>query len=132
MGDGNQWDFAEAGIKGLEICQILPAMKRSQSPRSQRAEKREVEEIDVKMENVEVLRVLAYLIDHQHEMRNAVAHGRIEAERARTTGAQLGAGDRIPTCKERHIVAKPHEFFGQIGSDPFDAAIQTRRNTLDE
>src|SRR6185437_1382458 len=50
----------------------------------------------------------------------------------RTTGDQLGAGDRIPTCKERHIVAKPHEFFGQIGSDPFGATIQTRRNALDE
>jgi hypothetical protein len=132
MGDGNQWHFAEAGIKGLEICQILPAMKRSQSPRSQRAEKREVEEIDVKMENVEVLRVLAYLIDHQHEMRNAVAHGRIEAERASTTRSQLCAGDRIPTCKQRHLVAEPDKFLGQIGSDPLGAAVETRRNALNE
>ena len=132
MGDGNQWHFAEAGIKGLEICQILPAVKRGQSPSSQRAEKREMEEIDVKMENVELLRVLAYLIDHQHEVRNAVAHGRIEAERASTTGNQLGAGDRIPARKERHIVAKPDKFFGQIGNDPLSAAIETRRNTLNE
>jgi len=29
-------------------------------------------------------------------------------------------------------VAKPHKFFGQVGSDPLGAAIQTRRNALDE
>jgi hypothetical protein len=29
-----------------------------------------VEEIDVKMKNVELLRALAHLIDHQHEVRN--------------------------------------------------------------
>ena len=96
VGDGNQWHFAEAGIKGLEICQILPAVKRSQSPSCQRAEKREVEEIDVKMKNVKLLRALAHLIDHQHEVRNDVAHGRIEAQRASTTGSQLGAGDESP------------------------------------
>ena len=54
-----------------------------------------MEQIDVKMENVEFLRVLTYLIDHQHKVRNAVAHGRIKAERASTTRNQLGAGDRI-------------------------------------
>src|ERR1700723_2526514 len=132
MGDGNQWHFAEAGIKGLEICQILPAMKRSQSPSSQRAEKREVEEIDVKMKDIKLLRALAHLIDHQREMRNDIAHGRIEAQRARTTGSQLSAGDRVPTCKERHVVAESDKFFSQIGSDPLGAAVETRRNALNE
>jgi len=68
-------------------------MKRSQSPSGPRAEKWKVEEIDVKMENVKLLRALAHLINHQHEVWNDVAHGRIEAQRARTTGSQLGAGD---------------------------------------
>jgi hypothetical protein len=132
MGDGNQWHFAEAGIKGLEICQILPAMKRSQSPSGERAEKWEVEEIDVKMKNVELLRALAHLINHQREMRNDIAHGRIEAQRARTTGSQLSASDRVRARKERHIVAKPDKFFGQVGNDPLSAAIETRRNALNE
>src|ERR1700722_11826633 len=132
MGDGNQWHFAESGIKGLEICQILPAMKRSQSPSGQRAEKGEVEEIDGKMKNVELLRELAHLINHQREMRNDIAHGRIEAQRARTTGSQLSGGDRVRARKERHIVAKPDEFFGQVGNDPLSAAIETRRNALNE
>src|ERR1700680_1315997 len=132
MGDGNQWHSAEAGIKGFEIPQILPAVKRGHSPSCQRAEKREMDQIDVKMENVEFLRVLPYLIDHQHEVWNAVAHGRIKAERTSTTGNQLGAGDRIPTCKERRPVAEPNKFFGQIGSDPLGAAVETRRNALNE
>jgi hypothetical protein len=75
--DRNQRHFAEAGIKGLEICQILPAVKRSQSPNCQRAEKRKVEEINVKMKDVKLLRALVHLINHQHEVRNDVAHGRI-------------------------------------------------------
>src|ERR1700693_2514128 len=132
MGDGNQWHSAEAGIKGFEIPQILPAVKRGHSPSCQRAEKREMEQIDVKMENVEFLRVLANLIDHQHEVRNAVAHGRIKAERASATRNQLGAGDRVPTCKDRHVVAEPDKFLSQIGSDPLGAAVETRRNALDE
>ena len=91
-----------------------------------------MEEINVKMKNVELLRALAHLIDHQHKVRNAVAHGSIEAQRTITTGSQLGGGDRVPASKERHIVTKPHEFFGQIGDDPLSASIETRRNALDE
>ena len=91
-----------------------------------------MEEIDVKMKNVELLRALAHLIDHQHKVRNAVAHGSIEAQRTSTTGSQLGGGDGVPASKERHIVAKPYEFFGQVGDDPLSPAIETRRNALDE
>ena len=38
----------------------------------------------------------------------------------------------FPASKKRHIVTKPHEFFGQVGGDPLSAAIETRRNALDE
>jgi hypothetical protein len=84
------------------------------------------------MKDVELVRARAYLIDHQREVRNAVAHRRIKAERASATGRQLGAGDRVRACKERHIMAKPDEFFGQVGDNPLSAAIETRRNALDE
>ena len=84
------------------------------------------------MKNVELLRALAHLINHQHEVRNDVAHGRIEAKRTSTTGSQLGAGDGVPASKERHIVAKPDKFFGQVGNDPLSAAIETGRNALNE
>ena len=36
------------------------------------------------------------------------------------------------TSKERHIVAKPNKFLGQIGNDPLSAAVKPRRNALDE
>jgi hypothetical protein len=29
-------------------------------------------------------------------------------------------------------MAKPDEFFGQVGDNPLSAAIETRRNALDE
>src|SRR5579872_5057155 len=84
------------------------------------------------MKNIEFLGALAHLINHYHEVWNDVVHGRIKAERASRAGSQLGAGNRVPTCKERDIVAKPDKFFGQVGNDPFSAAIKTRRNALDE
>ena len=84
--NGNQWHFAEPGIKGLEIPQILPAVKRSQGLRRQRAEEREMEQIDVKMKNVKLLRALTHLINQQHEVRYDVAHRRIKAQGASATG----------------------------------------------
>src|SRR5271170_2244772 len=107
-------------------------MKRSQGPRCQRAEKRKMKQIDVKMKNVELVRALPNLINHQHEVWNGVAHGRIEAKRMSATGGQLSAGDRIAARKERHVVAEPDKFFGQVGNDPLGAAIKTRRNALNE
>ena len=47
----------------------------------------------MKMKNVELVCALPNLIDHQHEVRNDVAHCRIKAERTRATGIQFGASD---------------------------------------
>jgi hypothetical protein len=79
--------------KGLRFAKSCRAVKRSQRLSRQCAKKREVEEIDVKMNDVELVRTRAYLIDHQREVRNAVAHRRIKAERASATGRQLGRFD---------------------------------------
>src|ERR1700683_345910 len=132
IGDGDQRHFAEAGIDGLESAHILPAVQCGQGPCRQRAEKRKMEQIDVKMENVELIRTLPDLINHQHEVRNDVAHCRIKAERTGTTGSQFSASDGIPARKERHIVPKPDKFFGQVGNNPLSAAIETRRNALNK
>src|ERR1051326_8302986 len=99
VGDRNQRHVAEAAIEWFEITQILPAVKRAQGPSGQRAEKREMEQIDMKMKDVEFIGALAHLINHQHEVRNDVAHCRIDTKRASTTGGQLRAGDGVPACK---------------------------------
>jgi len=57
--DGNQRHCAEARIKGLEILQILPTVEGSQGSSRQRAKQREMEQIDVKMKDVEFLGTLA-------------------------------------------------------------------------
>ena len=128
VGNRDQWHIAESGIERLEIAQILPAVKRGQGPGCQRAEKREMKQIDMKMKNVEFLRALAHLIDHQHEVRNDVAHGRIEPKRATATGVQLGAGDRVAACKQRHIVAKP----GQVLRSGRKRSAQCRHKDEEE
>ncbi len=84
------------------------------------------------MKNIELLRALAHLINHQYEMRNDVAHGRIKAQGASAAGNQLSTCDRVTACKKRHIVAQPHKFFGQVGNDPLSTAIEPRRNALNE
>src|SRR5690242_8090552 len=65
-------------------------------------------------------------------MRENIVHARVKAERTSATRRQLGAGDRIPTGKERHFVAAPHKLFGQVRNDPLSSAIETRRNALNQ
>src|SRR6202451_2019721 len=105
--DGNQWHFAKAAIKGLEIPQILSAVQRGQGPRRQRAEQGEMKQIDVKMENVEFVGALPNLIDHQHEARDSVEHRGIKPKRATATGNQLGAGNGVAACKKSPIGVAP-------------------------
>ena len=57
--DSNQRHFAEARVEGPEVPQILSTVECGQGPTSQRVEKREMEQIDVKMKNVKFLRILA-------------------------------------------------------------------------
>src|SRR5579864_2869714 len=84
------------------------------------------------MKDVEFRRPFAHLINHEHEVRNNVAHGRIKAKRAITAGSQVGAGNGVTACKESHIVAKPDKFFSQVGNDPLSATVETRRDALNE
>ena len=86
-------------IEGLEIPQILPAVKGRQGPICQRAEKRKMEQVDVKMKYVEFLRALADPINHQHEVRNGVADGRIEAKCAVQEGANSALVTESPLAK---------------------------------
>src|ERR1700691_4896216 len=74
IGDGNQRHVAEAGIEGLRAPQNLSAVQCGQGPCRQRAEKREMEQIDVKMENVELIRAFSDLIKHEHEVWTGVVH----------------------------------------------------------
>jgi hypothetical protein len=49
-----------------------------------------MEQVNVEMKNVEFLRTLAYVIDHQHTVRNDVGHRGIKTERTGTTWSQRG------------------------------------------
>ena len=47
----------------------------------------------MEMQNVEIDCTLAHFINHQHVMRNDVAHRNIKPERAITTGGQFGGSN---------------------------------------
>ena len=84
------------------------------------------------MEDVEFLRALPNLIEHQHDMRNGITRRGIKTKRPPTTRSQLGVGDGVAARKERNVVSESDKCFGQVGNDPLRAAIKTRRNALNE
>src|SRR5215212_4700949 len=52
----------------------------------------------------------------------------IEPDRALAHGEEVGFRLRVRTGEERNVVAELDEGIGQVGHNPFRAAIKTRRN----
>ena len=50
----------------------------------------------------------------------------------RYAGHEIGRRDRIAARKQRDVVAERHQFLGQVGDDPFGAAIEPRRHAFDK
>ena len=66
-------------------------------------------------------------------MREMSCYARIQRRSARVQQEDNSALVIIsPTGKERHFVVTPHKLFGQLRNDPLSAAIETRRNALNE
>ena len=88
------------------------------------AHQREMEMINVKMQHVEFGDPAAQLFQHQHMIGQRIEHLRIEAQRLFAARHQLRRGSRVATGEQRHVVALTDQLFGQIGDDPFGAAVE--------
>ena len=95
-----------------------------------RPEQRELKLIDMEVQDVEIVGALAHAIEHQHVIGNRIADAGVEPQRLGHAGNEIGRRDRIAARKQRHFVAKRHQFFGQIGDDPLGAAIKPWWNAL--
>src|ERR1700736_6518609 len=81
VGDRYQRHLAKAEIKRLEIMEILSPVQRRYGAMGYRPEQGKVKLVDVKMQNIEFVGRLAHPVEHQHVIRNRVAHIGIEPQR---------------------------------------------------
>src|SRR6185503_12046390 len=55
-----------------------------------------------------------------------------EPQSLRHAGHEFGGRDRIPAGKQRDVMAERHQFLGQVGDDPFGAAVKPWGNAFDQ
>ena len=131
-GDRNQRHVVEPHIEGKQIGQVLAAVQRGHRPARERAEQREMELIDMEVQDVEVGGPLPDAVEHQHVIGNRIAHAGVEAQSLRHAGHEFGGRDRIPAGKQRDVMAERHQFLGQVGDDPLGAAVKPWGNAFDQ
>jgi hypothetical protein len=74
--------------------------------------------VDMEVQHVEIAGALAHAIEHQHVVRSSIADACVEAQCLGNAGHQIGRRNRIPACEQRHVMAKRHQLFGEVGNYP--------------
>ena len=84
------------------------------------------------MQDVEILRIAADPVEHEHVVGNRVVDIGVETQRHRRATDQVGGGDRVPAGKQRHLVALPDQLIREVGYNSLGSAIKPRWHALDE
>ena len=132
VGDRDQRHVVEAEIERQQIGQVLAAVQGGDGAVRDRPEQRELKLVDMEVQDVEVIGALAHAIEHQHVIGDRIDDAGVEPQRLGHAGHEIGRRDRIAAGKQRDVVAQRNELFGQIGDDPFGAAIKPWRHALDQ
>ena len=91
---------------------------------------RKPEKVQVRVDYVEIAACSerAFL---QHDHRGvAIEDAGIEAQRLRTHRFKASGGFRIPAGEEGDVMSHLHQFFGDVGDDPFSAPVQLGGHTF--
>ena len=99
-------------------------MQRRQGPIGKVPHQRSVNQVDVEVQHVELVDPAADLVQHDHVVRQRIAHRRIEAQRYVAAADEPGRCLGVAAGKQRDIVSLAHEFFSQKRNDAFRAAIK--------
>ena len=67
-------------------------------------EHRQMQDIGVEMQNVELVRSLTYLVERDHVVGDCVAHCRIKTQGPSRARNQLGGSDGISACEQRNLM----------------------------
>ena len=79
--DRDQRHLAKPPVERPQVGQVLTSMKGRQGAIGHGAKHREMKQVEVEMQHVEIRDVLAHLVEQQHMVRNRVDHQRIEPQR---------------------------------------------------
>ena len=92
-----------------------------------------MDQVDVEMQDVELGAPLAQLVQHREMGREiGFERGGIEPDGLVPHRHERGSGSRLGTGKQRHLVAELDQGVGEMGDDPFRAAVKTGRDGLVE
>ena len=132
VGDRDQRHFVEAEIERPQVRQILPAMQRRQRAAGKRPKQRKMELVDVEVQDVEIVSTFAHSVQHQHVIRNRIAHVPVEPQRRRRATDKPRGRHGIAAREQGHVMTQADEFLRKIGDNPFGAAIEPRRHALNK
>ena len=93
------------------------------------AREREVQVVDVEVDDVELGARWRDLLEQQDVVRQRVDAARVEPQRPRRARHQPRRGHRVAAGEQRDVVALRHELLGQVGDDALGAAVE-RGGTL--
>jgi hypothetical protein len=109
------------------IGKIQPPVQRRHAFMKQVLEQRELQQIDVKMDDVEFVSAAAYPFQHHKHTGRMIADAS-QAQALRTKGNQFRGCSGVAARKKRDVVTFSHEFFGKPGNYSFSTSIKTWRN----
>jgi hypothetical protein len=129
--DRHQRNAAELPEQVGQLRHVEASVQRGQVSEVAAFRRREVEVIDVKVDDVEFVGHITDPVDHHHMRQKLVVDG-MEPERARPGRNQPRFGHGISAREQRDVVALAHQLIGEIGDDSFGSAIQSGRNAFVE
>jgi hypothetical protein len=132
VGDRDDGCVAKMRIEGREHGKVLPPMQCRYRHVVQHRNKRELQLVDVEMQNVEFKRMLHDLVEHHHVIRDRIVPLGIQPKRSVGARNEVCARDRVAACEQGHIMTLSHEFFREVRDDPFSSAIESWGHALDQ
>src|SRR4029450_9793453 len=88
--------------------------------------------VDMEVEDVELPRHTAQLVQHDHAVRNWIPYRGIEAQGLFATGHETCRSNGVGAGEQCNVMALRHEFLGQIGDNALSAAVKPRRHAFDQ
>ena len=108
----HQWVIWIVAMQRAKVTDVLTPMHCCQRLLDPVAEKREMDTLQVEMQDIELMRPVSNLCEHRKVGRNIPRQVAIEPQGNVSARNQFCSGFAIPTCKQNDLVTSPHEFVG--------------------
>jgi hypothetical protein len=131
VGDRDQRVLRPARVDPWQVLEVEPAVKRRHGARRALLEEREVDEVDMEMQDVELVLPSAHVVQLREMGREVgLERRRVEPDRLVTHRHERGLGPRLGGREQRHLVAELRQGIRQMRHDPFRAAVEAWRHRL--